>query len=212
MNAFTDNFAYIGTRATKGSGGRYWIAGPQWSGRAPDGVTVIQSSTNDNWMLMRTLVDGEADLAAASAFQKQLTVATPPGTAVPRPFTTRAADVYDPRTFLGVVNEMLSRSPGGKGHTAKARRFAPFGIGATVSPAPPRSVDAGDCQRPGLPARRVPVSRSRRRRDGAISPAASAISATTIDSGPSSLSAGWPRSVKRKRCTSTRTSMPRANR
>ena len=134
MNAFTDNFAYIGTRATKGSGGRYWVAGPQWSGRAPDGVTVIQSSTNDNWMLMRTLVDGEADLPAASAFQQQLTVATPPGTAVPRPFTIRAADVSDPRTFLGVVNEMLSRSPGGKGHTAKARRFAPFGIGAAASP------------------------------------------------------------------------------
>ncbi len=34
MNAFTDNFAYIGTRGTKGRGGRYWIAGPEWTGTA----------------------------------------------------------------------------------------------------------------------------------------------------------------------------------
>jgi hypothetical protein len=135
MNAFTDNFAYIGTRATKGRGGRFWVVGPQWSGRAPDGATLIQSTTNDNWLLMRTLVDGEADLPAARALQTQLTVTIPTGTTPPRPFRTKAIDGKDPRVFLGVVNEMLSRSPGGKGQTARALRFAAFGIGAgaTVS-------------------------------------------------------------------------------
>jgi hypothetical protein len=139
MDAFTDNFAYIGTRATKGKGGRFWGAGPQWSGRVPDGVTLIRSTTNDNWMLMRTLVEGDADLPAARAFQTQLTVTVPPGTAAARPFTTKAADVSDPRTFLAVVNEMLSRSPGGKGQTARAARFAAYGIGAAT--VPPDSVD-----------------------------------------------------------------------
>lgn len=136
MNAFTDNFAYIGTRATKGRGGRYWIAGPQWSGQAPDGVTLIRSSTNDNWMLMRTLVASDADLPAARAFQTQLTLTVPSGTLPARPFSVKASDVNDPRTFLLVVNEMLARSPGERGHTAVARRFAGFGIGAGVSPSP----------------------------------------------------------------------------
>ena len=136
MNAFTDNFAYIGTRGTKGRGGRYWIAGPEWTGTPPDGVTLIRSSTNDNWMLMRTLVASDADLPAARAFQTQLTLTVPSGTLPARPFLVKASDVNDPRTFLLVVNEMLARSPGERGHTAVARRFAGFGIGAGVSPSP----------------------------------------------------------------------------
>jgi hypothetical protein len=91
-------------------------------------------------MLMRTLVDNEADLPAARAFQTQLTVTTPAGTSPPRPFAAKAVDVTDPRTFLAVVNEMLLRSPGGQGHTAKARRFAALGIGQGV-PAPADLVD-----------------------------------------------------------------------
>src|SRR5689334_17022986 len=67
MDAFTDNFAYIGTRATKGKGGTFWLAGPTWQGTAPAGVTLLRSSTNDVWMLGRTLVDGPEDLAAARA-------------------------------------------------------------------------------------------------------------------------------------------------
>ncbi|MBK8837148.1 MAG: DUF1254 domain-containing protein [Hyphomonadaceae bacterium] len=72
MDAFTDNFAGIGTRPTKGQGGRFWIAGPTWSGTAPAGVTVIRSSTNDVWMLARVVVEGPDDIAAAKALQQQI--------------------------------------------------------------------------------------------------------------------------------------------
>jgi len=130
MDAFTDNFAYIGTRATKGKGGRFWVVGPQWSGAVPTGVTIIRSSTNDVWMLARVLVDGPNDLAAAQALQKQITVTVPPGRGAPKPFSTRAANVSDSVNFLAMVNEMLVRSPGGKGQTARAMRFAAQGIGS----------------------------------------------------------------------------------
>ena len=53
MDAFTDNFAGIGTRLTGGRGGRFWVVGPQWQGAAPADVTVLQSSTSDVWMLAR---------------------------------------------------------------------------------------------------------------------------------------------------------------
>lgn len=130
MDAFTDNFGYIGTRATGGRGGRFWVAGPQWTGKAPEGGSVIRSSTNDVWMLMRALVDGPGDLAAAQAFQKQFEVVTPPGLPPARPFRVKAADVNDPEIFLGLANEVLARSPGGKGQAARARRFAAAGVGA----------------------------------------------------------------------------------
>jgi hypothetical protein len=131
MQAFTDVFAYIGTRATGGEGGRYWIVGPQWTGDAPQGVRIIRSPTNDVWMLMRTLVDGPGDLAAAHAFQQRLTLTLAPGRAAARGYTVTARDVNDPANFLALANEVIARSPGGRGQLARAPGFAAQGVGVS---------------------------------------------------------------------------------
>ncbi len=133
MDAFTDNFAGIGTRLTNGQGGRFWIAGPTWKGAAPAGVTVLRSSTNDVWMLARIVVDGPADLAAAKALQQQI-VLKPITDAAPRPFGIKATTSDDPANFLAVVNDMLARSPGGLGHMARANNYAAVGAGPGVTP------------------------------------------------------------------------------
>jgi hypothetical protein len=134
MDAFTDNFAYIGTRATKGQGGRFWLAGPTWAGQAPAGVTLLRSSTNDVWMLGRTLVDGPEDMAAARALQTQITVKPMKPDLPAKPYGVKCVDVKDPANFLGVVNDILARSPGGKGQTARAAQFASYGITSQASP------------------------------------------------------------------------------
>lgn len=134
MDAFTDNFAYIGTRATKGKGGTFWLAGPAWQGQAPAGVTLLRSSTNDVWMLGRTLVDGPEDMAAARALQTQITVKSTRPDLPAKAFGVKCVDVKDPANFLGVVNDILSRSPGGKGQTARASQFASYGITSPASP------------------------------------------------------------------------------
>lgn len=134
MQAFTDVFAYIGTRATGGRGGRYWIVGPQWSGVAPADVRLIRSPTNDVWMLMRTLVDGPDDLAAAHAFQVGLTLSLAVGRGPTRGYQTPADDVNNPANFLAVINEVIARSPGEGGQLARASRFAAQGIGIAGAP------------------------------------------------------------------------------
>lgn len=133
MSAFTDVFAYVGTRATKGRGGRYWIAGPTWRGTAPREVMLIRSPSNDVWALMRVLVDGPGDLAAAQAFQSGFTASVPLDRPPPRGFEAAAADVNDPVKFLSLVNEVIARSPGGGGF-GRASQFAAQGIGAGVTP------------------------------------------------------------------------------
>lgn len=130
MQAFTDVFAYIGTRATRGQGGRYRIIGPGQNVPVPSGVTAIRAPTNDVWMLMRTLVDGPADLDAARAFQAQLTMTTRPERPAARGYTVTARDVNDPANFLALVNEVIVRSPGGGGEIRRAPHFAAQGIGA----------------------------------------------------------------------------------
>lgn len=134
MDAFTDNFAYIGTRATRGEGGRFWVVGPDWRGQAPPLTTVIRAPTNDVWMLARILVDGEADLQQAQALQRGIELASPLGRAPPRNWTTRAGRVTDAANFLKVVNEVLARSASGGGQIPRAARFARQGIGTTRAP------------------------------------------------------------------------------
>lgn len=134
MSAFTDVFAYVGTRATKGRGGRYWIVGPGWKGVAPGDVKLIHAPSNDVWALMRTLVDGPADLAAAQAFQNALTLSVAADRPPPRGFDAAAGDVNDPVKFLSLVNEVIARSPGGGGQFGRASQFTAQGIGAPGLP------------------------------------------------------------------------------
>ena len=56
LDAYTNVYSYVGTRATGSSGGTYLIAGPDWKGEVPDGMTKIWSPTNLAWILQRTLV------------------------------------------------------------------------------------------------------------------------------------------------------------
>jgi len=142
MDAFTDNFAAIGTRPTKGKGGRFWIVGPN-SGpvSAPAGVTVLRSSTNDVWMLGRIVVAGPEDLQAARALQSQISINSL--NRQPRAFTGKATRADDPVNFLAVANEILSRSPGAMGHLARRDRFFDEGLTGVLGAVPgPALLDA----------------------------------------------------------------------
>lgn len=136
MHAFTDVFAYIGTRATGGQGGRVWVVGPQWRGEAPSDVRLIRSPSNDVWALMRTLVDGPGDLPAAQDFQSGLTLMVAPDRPAARGFAAAAGDVTDPTVFLSLVNEVIARSPGGGAQFGRAGRFATQGVGRPSLPGP----------------------------------------------------------------------------
>lgn len=69
LSPWTDSFAYIGTRATGGRAGSWVIAPPGWDGEAPEGAEVIESPTNQVFLLGRFLVDDEADIANVTAIR-----------------------------------------------------------------------------------------------------------------------------------------------
>jgi hypothetical protein len=56
LDAYTNVFAYVGTRATGSNGGTYLLAGPDWNGQVPQGMTKIWSPTNLVWLINRILV------------------------------------------------------------------------------------------------------------------------------------------------------------
>lgn len=78
MDAYTNTWAYIGSRTTGSSGGTFVIAGPRAPEPALDGARLLWSPTDHVWLLGRTLVDGPEDLPAAIEIIQGYTLSGPP--------------------------------------------------------------------------------------------------------------------------------------
>ena len=63
LDACTNVFAYVGTCTTGGTGGTYLIAGPDWDGQVPEGMTKIWSPTKLAWFINRILVKSPDDVS-----------------------------------------------------------------------------------------------------------------------------------------------------
>jgi len=72
----TDNFAYIGTRATGPDGGRFLLVGPQFKGPVPsEGFTKVINAPSDFVALAtRTAINGADDLPGVIELQEHLAV------------------------------------------------------------------------------------------------------------------------------------------
>lgn len=130
LSLFTDNVALLGTRANGGNDGRFLVAGPDWKGEVPDGVTLIRAPTTDVWLIVRMLVDGPAELPVARLIQSGFTLSTL-GSAPYRPMANLASDPTDPKVFLAVVNEALARGPLPPLQAGKAAALREAGIGVS---------------------------------------------------------------------------------
>jgi hypothetical protein len=69
VDAWTNNFAYLGRRATGTQEGYYLLAGPNWQGEVPDGVTLLRTPTNVFAIVGRYATTGGDDLAKVWALQ-----------------------------------------------------------------------------------------------------------------------------------------------
>jgi hypothetical protein len=74
VDAWTDNFAYVGHRATGTGAGDFLLVPAGWSGEVPSGVTVIRSPTGVASIVGRWACAGEADLPAVHALQDATTL------------------------------------------------------------------------------------------------------------------------------------------
>jgi hypothetical protein len=74
VDAWTNNFAYLGRRATGTDEGLYLLVGPDWAGEVPEGMTLVQSPTNVFAIVGRVAVEGEADIPNVLAIQKEIWV------------------------------------------------------------------------------------------------------------------------------------------
>src|SRR6476619_7481811 len=72
VDAWTNNFAYVGHRATGTAAASFLLVAPGWDGEAPADATVIRLPTAIASIVGRWAVDGDADLPAVHALQDGL--------------------------------------------------------------------------------------------------------------------------------------------
>ncbi len=102
-------------------GGAFALVAPGWQGLLPEGVRRIDMTTPIGWMLPRIAVDGEADLPAAVALQKQFRLVplsqwgaasaarpNPDGADFPR---FSRDELTDAKAYFTTLNTLLRLSP-----------------------------------------------------------------------------------------------------
>jgi hypothetical protein len=75
IDLYTFNFAYVGSRATGNDGGSFLLAGPNWTGGKPNGITsVIRCETELALVVYRTQLFGPDDLENVKKVQARYKV------------------------------------------------------------------------------------------------------------------------------------------
>ncbi|MBY5540687.1 DUF1254 domain-containing protein [Rhizobium leguminosarum] len=141
IDAYTFNFAYIGSRATGNGGGSFIVAGPAWKGKSPEGVKeVIRSETDFAWAAYRTQLFNSDDLDNVKKVQAGYK-AEPLSKFLgrPAPIAASAVDFIKPLSpdeektspeFFDILNFILQYCPTDPSETRLMKRFAQIGIGA----------------------------------------------------------------------------------
>jgi hypothetical protein len=141
VDAYTYNFAYLGSRTTGNSGGNFLLAGPGWHGDTPAGVDeVIRSETDLVTAFYRTQLFGPDDLDNVKAIQAGFGVQPlsafvnePPPPPAPRIDFVRPLTPDEERTsprFFEILNFVLRFAPTVPSEVQLRTRFATIGIGA----------------------------------------------------------------------------------
>ena len=140
IDLYTYNMAYVGSRTTGNSGGKYLLAGPNWKGVKPDGINgVIQSDTELALVVYRTQLFGPSGIDQVKKIQVGYQVQPlsayltqpAPAPAPPIDFApplTRDQEKTSPQ-FFEILDFALKFAPTQPTEKDLRARFATIGIG-----------------------------------------------------------------------------------
>jgi hypothetical protein len=141
IDAYTFNFAYVGSRATGNGAGSFLLAGPRWQGEKPEGIKdVIRSETEFVLVVYRTQLFEPEDIENVKKVQagykvqplSQFLGEAPPPPAPPIEFIEPlgAEQERNSLEFFGILNFVLQLCFTHPSETELMARFAKLGIGA----------------------------------------------------------------------------------
>jgi len=133
VDAWTNNFAYVGHRATGTAAGAFLLVPAGDDSVRDDGIPVIRFPTAVATIVGRWAVNGEADLPAVRALQSALTLrpATDhPGRGLPEPDASVPGDI----TFYEQMRAWMQVFPPARRDLDYQARFEPLGLFRQDSP------------------------------------------------------------------------------
>jgi hypothetical protein len=142
IDVYTHNFAYIGTRATGNKPGNYLIAGPDWKGKKPKGISsIIRCETQLALALYRTQLFETGDLENVKRIQAQYKVRPLSGflgVAAPPPAPALSFPAWDEKKaqgpgFYEYLDFMLRLCPVHPSERKIRERFALINVGGGPS-------------------------------------------------------------------------------
>ncbi|HEY2379258.1 MAG TPA: DUF1254 domain-containing protein [Gemmatimonadaceae bacterium] len=147
VDAYTFNFAYIGTRTTGNDGGSYLLAGPGWKGEKPANIrSVIQCETQLAFVLYRTQLFRPGDIDNVKRVQSGYKVQAlsqflgrrAPPQAPPIDFITplTAPGERASLEFFNILNFVLQFCPTHPSETELSGRLGEIGVGAHLQFSP----------------------------------------------------------------------------
>jgi hypothetical protein len=131
VDAWTNNFAYVGHRATGTREGEFLLVPPAWQGEAPDGATVIRFPTTIGSIVGRWAVASADELPTVRALQDAMTLTQLDQGAVPA-----GLDRFDDRVpkelmLLEKLRVWSQQFPPAERDLPLQRSLAPLGITET---------------------------------------------------------------------------------
>ncbi len=145
VDAWTNNFAYVGTRATGSAAGRFLLVPPGWeAGESEDGATVIRFPTRIGTIVGRWAVAGEGDLPAVHALQDALTLTQTRESFAPAAGVPEVAPIpSEALTFFERMRVWSQAFPPAEHDARTLATYEPLGLtGATPVGALPEEVRA----------------------------------------------------------------------
>ena len=137
VDAWSENFAYIGSRATGTAAQTFVLAPTGFDGDVPDGATLVEVPTSIFAIVGRVQVDGAADLPAVHDLQDQFSLGPLNGTStgsdgfgVPRP----EAEVSDDLLWWEQFRVSLAAFPPSAADAEFLETAAVLGLTGTSSP------------------------------------------------------------------------------
>lgn len=161
VDGYTYNFAYLGSRTTGNSGGKYLLAGPGWKGDKPEGINeVLRADTDFALAIYRTQLFGPDDLENVKNIQAGYTAqplsafldqpAPPPAPAINFPVPLSPDEQKSSPKFFELMNFALRYAPVLPSDKDVRDRFATIGIApdgtfdaATLTPEMRSAIEGG---------------------------------------------------------------------
>ncbi len=127
VDAWTNNFAYVGHRATGTAEGHFFLVPPGWNGDVPADHTVIRFPTMVASIVGRWAVGAGTDLPIVHALQDATTLTPVDPAAVPTGLAEPAGAVPDDLVFLEKLRVWSQQFPPAERDTTLQAGLAPLG-------------------------------------------------------------------------------------